>query len=308
MTASTQLHHPWLVAVWPGMGSVALSAGYYLLAKLGMHLLLEYEARELFDVDHVEVRDGIIQSGARPRNRFFVWHDPHARHDLVLFLGEAQPPLGKNLLCHKLVAYARQLGVERVFTFAAMATPMRPNARPRVFAAATNRANLCELKRLDLTVLENGRIGGLNGVMLGTAAEQGLPGVCLLGEMPHLFGQFPFPRASHAILEVFAALADLELDLTELAEQVLQVEEQLGGLLARVQQEYDEQVAGDDEVPNQIPSEHRLSPAASQRIEQLFEQARCDRSQAFVLKQELEHLGVFKDYEDRFLDLFKRPG
>jgi len=26
------------------------------------------------------------------------------------------------------------------------------------------------------------------------------------------------------------------------------------------------------------------------------------------LKQELERLGVFKDYEDRFLDLFQRPG
>jgi hypothetical protein len=37
------------------MGSVALSAGYYLLAKLGMHVIAEYQAREFFDVDQVEV-------------------------------------------------------------------------------------------------------------------------------------------------------------------------------------------------------------------------------------------------------------
>jgi hypothetical protein len=31
-----------------------------------------------------------------------------------------------------------------------------------------------------------------------------------------------------------------------------------------------------------------------------------DRSKAFELKQELDRLGVFKEYEDRFLDLFKK--
>ena len=33
-----------------------------------------------------------------------------------------------------------------------------------------------------------------------------------------------------------------------------------------------------------------------------------DRSRAFELKQELDRLEVFKEYEDRFLDLFKKPG
>ena len=37
-------------AAWPGMGAVAISADYYLMAKLGMHLLAEYPAREFFDL------------------------------------------------------------------------------------------------------------------------------------------------------------------------------------------------------------------------------------------------------------------
>jgi len=36
MPEKPQLTHPWLVAVWPGMGHVALNAGVYLLAKLSM--------------------------------------------------------------------------------------------------------------------------------------------------------------------------------------------------------------------------------------------------------------------------------
>ena len=34
-------HNPWFVAVWPGMGNVAVNAGIYLLAKLGMHVVAE---------------------------------------------------------------------------------------------------------------------------------------------------------------------------------------------------------------------------------------------------------------------------
>src|SRR5256885_970408 len=165
------------------MGAVALNAGVYLLAKLGMSVIAEFDAGDLFDVDQVEVKDGIIQPARRPRNRFFLWTDPEHKHDLVVFLGEAQPPIGKYPFCRQLVAYAKELGVERVFTFAAMATPMRPEHRSRVFGAATDEETLGELKRLELEVLESGNISGLNGVLLGAAAESDLHGACLLGEM-----------------------------------------------------------------------------------------------------------------------------
>ena len=102
-----QTEKPWLVAVWPGMGNVAISAGYYLMAKLGMHLLAEFPAQELFDVEHVEVKDGLIRPGRLPRSRFFVWNDPRGKHDLVVFIGEAQPPLGRYVFCHRLIEFAQ---------------------------------------------------------------------------------------------------------------------------------------------------------------------------------------------------------
>jgi hypothetical protein len=42
------------------------------------------------------------------------------------------------------------------------------------------------------------------------------------------------------------------------------------------------------------------------RIEERFAISQKDRTKAFELKQELDRLGVFKDYEDRFLDLFRK--
>jgi proteasome assembly chaperone (PAC2) family protein len=307
MPAKPQLAHPWMVAVWPGMGHVALNAGVYLLAKLGMNVIAEFEAAHLFDVDHVEVKEGRVQTLRRPRNRFFVWTDPNKKHDLVLFLGEAQPPLGKYAFCQQLVEYARGLGVERVFTFAAMATQMHPEHRSRVFGAATDDQSLEELKRLELEILEDGHISGLNGVLLGVAAETGLHGACFLGEMPHIFSQLPFPKASLAILEVFTTITGIELDFTELGEQARVMEEQLGGLLAQVEKTYGQQLATEEEAYSPEPAtEERVSSGDKDRIEALFEQAFQDRSKAFELKQELDRLGLFKEYEDRFLDLFKK--
>ncbi len=119
-----------------GRGHVVLNAGVYLLAKLSMSLATEYEASDLFDVDHVEVKGGIIQAGRRPRNRFLVWKAPDRRHDLVVFLGEAQPPIGHYAFCRRVLASARELGAERVFTFTAMATQMHPQHPSRVLGRA----------------------------------------------------------------------------------------------------------------------------------------------------------------------------
>ena len=310
MEKQQHLNDPWLVAAWPGMGAVAISAGYYLMAKLGMHLLAEFPAREFFDPERVEVKAGLILTGRLPRSRLFLWHDPKKKHDLIVFIGEAQPPSKGGAFCSQLVGHARQLGVQRVFTFAAMATPMRPEHDSRVFGAAIDPASLEEFKRLDLHPLEEGHISGLNGVLLGVAADGGMRGGCLLGEMPHVFSQFPFPKASLAVLKAFTAMAGVTLDFTELQDQATQVEKGLEDFLHRLEQSVEhpegmDAKAGDPET--ETPEPH-LSARDKQRLDELFAIARKDRSRAYELKQELDRLKVFHEYEDRFLDLFKEPG
>lgn len=329
-----KLNRPWLVAVWPGMGHVALNAGVYLLSKLNMTAVAEFESGDLFDVTAVDVKEGVIQPARRPRNRFFVWADPNHRHDLVVFLGEAQPPVGKLPFCRQVIDYARDLGIERVITFAAMATQMRPEHPSRVFGASTDVEGVNELRELGLKILDDGNIGGLNGVLLGAAGAGGLRGSCFLGEMPQVFAQVPFPKASLAILEAFSRLTRIDIDLTELEEQAHAVEEQLESLLERVEQQYGQQPEGGEEDEEgtdfsddsgdedeadeddeegvegyryEEPEDPVPTPTVS-RIEELFARAAGDRSKAFELKRELDRLGLFKQYEDRFLDLFTHGG
>ncbi len=79
------LNNPWLVAVWPGMGSVAGVAGSYLIDALKPEPAGAIPEREFFSVSAVDVHNGIARTGTLPRNMFFVWRDPRwqARPDLL---------------------------------------------------------------------------------------------------------------------------------------------------------------------------------------------------------------------------------
>ena len=89
------------------------------------------------------------------------------------------------------------------------------------------------------------------------------------------------------------------------------MEEQLGEILSQVEDKLGQSFtpADDEEKPQQpLSALEKLSDDDRRRLDQLFVQAKSDRKKAFELKQELDRLTVFKDYEDRFLDLFKKPG
>ena len=300
-----------LVAVWPGMGHVALTAGYYLMSKLRMREAESLRTPDLFDVDHVDVHEGLLRLGRRPRNRLFLWKDPAGRRDLAVFIGEAQPPTRSLEFCGRLLDHTARLGVKRVFAFAALATEMHPRAISRVVGVANSPEGLPELRDRGVDLLPDGRIKGLNGVFLGAAAERNLPGVGLLGEMPGYATSVPFPKASKAVLETFATLEGLDLDLRELDEYGRSIEDQLVEALQKVQRaaaargEPAEEEPEEEDTEAEGPEEpEEATPGDRRRIEAMFEEARRDRGKAFELKRELDQRGLFAEYEDRFLDLF----
>ncbi len=326
-TMAEQQRETWLIGVWPGMGNVAVGAGAYLVSKLAAKLVHEIPARELFELQHITVENGLAQPGRLPKNLVFEWRDAAAKHDLLIFLGEEQPSTGGYGFCHRLLDYAQSHNVSRVVTFAAMASQLHPSSTPRVFGVATDRKLLAELKSLETTILKEGQVGGLNGVLLAVAAERSIPGMCLMGELPYFAAGIANPKASLAVLEVFAALAGIEIDFDDLRQHAAEVEKGLIELMEKLQDAAQHQAEGmgeggftipefarsdDDEDDEPEPAaenekkQSKLDYRSRRRIEELFDQANHDRSKAFQLKQELDRLGVFEQYEDRFLDLFKK--
>ncbi|MFO0830015.1 MAG: PAC2 family protein [Phycisphaerales bacterium] len=333
-TQPTKKPGAWLVAAWPGMSGVAVMSAGYLVQHLGLQQVAELPSRDHFDVNEVAVKDGLLLPIQLPRGIFFRGSAPGIGRDLIVFLGEAQPTDGLHAYAQELIAMAQSMGVERVVTFASMASGLHPSQNPKVTGVATDHAMLEELRLAEVEPLREGQIGGLNGVVLAVAAERGIPGFGLLAEIPFFAAAVPNPKAVRAALSVFSVLTRIDISLTELDEQAVAVDQALIAALERMKAEQEkrgeseeeeseegEESPEEGEAPQEAPPEtptEAAAPSAAppdepkldfesrRRIERLFDEARKNPAKAMDLKRELDRLGIFAKYEDRFLDLFRR--
>ena len=141
---------------------------------------------------------------------------------------------------------------------------------------------------------------------------QNIEAVCLLGQLPYYTVTIPNPRSSKAVLDVLCKMLDLDVDMSNMDVLIKDSDDEIEQLVKSSEQM--------EEMMGNMPSEslHSISEAGDKvksiedemksrrHIEQLFKQTERDRSTVAELKAELDRLDLFKEYEDRFLGLFKK--
>lgn len=324
ITKKPKLKKPVLICVWPGMGEVAFKLGIYLKDKLKMEEFATLEADELFPATGVWIENSLIQLPKPPAGAFYFYKSQHRLNkdstidgsvsDIILFISSAQPLLeqAKNY-CNKILSLSKELKVKRVFTFAALPQTIDHTAPAEVWFAASSKKLLEELTGLQIGLkpLISGQVSGLNGLLLGVAKEMGLDGVCLLGEIPLFMIQIENPRSSLSILEKLKKILKIEVDSGQLIEQVKFMEQEIEKLIDFIQSpEQEKSPIGQEEIDkikNALTLYTKLPQSAREKIEKLFQEVKTDIAKAAELKKELDNWNVYKEYEDRFLDLFKKP-
>ena len=225
----------------------------------------------------------------------------------MLFEGEAQVagPAAIELL-NSLLDLCQKAGVQRILTGASFPMPMSHRDPSIVYGVATDGRMLTDLTNTGLHPMSAGQISGLNGLILGHAAQRNIPAACLLATMPVYAVSLPNPKATRAVAAALTAILGIATDFTKLdmdiacMEKKLEaIETKLGELSLSSQDEEEEALPGPE--PPTAPPHHVL-----RRIEHLFAESGEDRTKAYILKQELDRWDLYKKYEDRFLDLFKQ--
>ncbi len=302
------LKKPCLIAAWPGMGNVAITAVNYLKDQLGAQPLMDFTSESYFTPTNATVSKQIILPPKLPKNRFYYYKSSQSKHDLLIFIGNLQPIAHREYdFSLEILKIAQNLGVQKVYTTAAAPTDMHFKDESRVFAVPNHKDILKELMEYHVHFMSEGTIAGMNGLLISIAAEKQMQGVCLLGEIPFFTAQIEYPKASVAILEVLTKILKIKLDLVDLELYATKKEkeiEPLANLLAKENAESETQER-EENIPNpesQVPKSIRL------KIEKMFRQAELDKTykSKMRLKEELDSWGLFNDYLDRFLDLFKK--
>ena len=307
-----RLKNPNMIAAWPGMGNVALRATVFLKDKLQAKEFAQLDPAEFFYPADILIEQALVKIPELPKGKFYWWEDKISKESIIIFISDAQVTPEKSYdYANKIIDVALDFNVKRIFTFAAMPVPIDHFHKPEVWGAATHKRLIEELKRHRIKSMTTGQISGLNGLFLGVAKERGLSGMCLLGETPLYTIQIENPKASLAVLEKLTFLLNIKVDLNELNLAGRIMEEEIEKLIDYIKTSPEERAKPISEeeiekIKKMLSAQSKIPDSAKRRIEQLFSQSQKEISKTSELKKELDNWNVYKEYEDRFLDLFKK--
>ncbi|MGC8849170.1 MAG: PAC2 family protein [Candidatus Bathyarchaeia archaeon] len=201
-----------LVAAWPGMGMLATISADYHRKQLDAVYIGELETLH----NSVTFKDGILALTT-------FKHKIYQADRILICIGESQPLSTPEVydLAEQLIDFAKRYRVARVYTIAASLSPF--TGEPKVFGVATSEKVVGELETYKVPpVMGEGKITGLNGVLLGVAAKNGLEGVCLLGQIRYV--DIPQARTALNVLKYLVKMLDVTIDLRELEEEAAKIE------------------------------------------------------------------------------------
>ncbi len=306
-----KLKSPIMICAWPGMGEVAIRAAAHLKDSLQFKEFAKLEAPDYFEPSAILVKNGVLELPKLTGGVFYYYKNPGKAEDIILFVSDMQPNLGSGIAyATEIIKFAEKNAVKSIYTFAAMSVPTDHSQASKVWIAMTSKKLLQIFKGLNLKILNEGQVSGLNGLILGVGKTKGIEGVCLLGEIPIYTIQIENPKASIAVLEVLDKVLNLGLDFKPLRERAKFVEEEINKLIGYIKGEITPTgpLSEDDieKIKKELSAFTKLPESARKKIEELFKLAAEDLTKAVELKKELDAWSVFKEYEDRFLDLFHK--
>ena len=218
-TEKPTLKNPTLIAAWPGMGMLAIMSADYLVQKL--------DAKQFAEIRNPS-NDIYFKEGTGKLSQYThrFYYNKGKQGDLIICGGEIQPQSLSEIheLANQVLDVAEELGAKRVYTVAALANPH--DVKPRVFGVV-NKPELREfLKENSVQLAEgDGRITGLNGLLIGIAEQKQMEGICLLCEIRYL--DIPQPRSVQSVLSTLTRLLGIEIDMSEMEQQAEEMEQKL---------------------------------------------------------------------------------
>jgi uncharacterized protein (TIGR00162 family) len=219
---------PVLVCGLPGSGYVGKLAADHLVSSMKLKKVAEYSS-PTFPPQVSVKEDGTVDP---PRGELYFAQIKGK--GVFVFTADAQPTTseGEYELSDAVVKFAKKCGTKKVYTMAAYITGSFANS-PRVFGAGTSRAVADSLSEKGVTLMKDGGISGMNGLLIGLAALRGLEGACLLGETS---GYVVDAGASKAVLEMLSEVVGLPVDTSKLKEKAEETQKVISQLQAMAEQ------------------------------------------------------------------------
>ena len=208
------LRRPLLVAAfsgWNDAGDAATGAADWLIRQNDPLRIATIDPDEHIDYQshrpQVELIDGVTRAVKWPANDCFAV--TFGERDVVVLRG-IEPNLRWKSFCNAVLDVASGTGCEMVVTLGALLGDVPHTRAVRVTGTASDPALI---NGLELTRSQYEGPTGIVGVLHDACRASGLRSASLWAPVPHYVSSPPNPPATRALLERFAQLAELDLDL-----------------------------------------------------------------------------------------------
>ncbi|MCD6362078.1 MAG: PAC2 family protein, partial [Armatimonadetes bacterium] len=175
-----------------------------------------------------------------------------------------EPHIRWGSFCEAIFQVTRGAGIERIIFVGSVASTVPHTREPRMHATMTNEAARPELEALGVSFTTYEGPSSIVTLLADKASEMGIDFTTLVVDIPHYpFVEMPtYPRSILRALDVVGRLLGLELDLSDLRaaddavrsklDAVMEENEEFRELVTRLEDAYDMEQSGDEELLRQL--------------------------------------------------------
>ena len=240
-----------LVCGLPGMAYVGKIPVDYIIQQLKAELIGEVYSKH-FPPYVIINKDGLVEL---LRNEIHCVEGNSGRF-IVFLSGNAQAfsPEGQYEIVECVLDWATEKNVKRVISIAALVTD-KPFDVPSVYCTTTSPVLLEEVKALGVQPLDQGIIGGENGLIIGLAKKKNIEGICLLtethGYQTPTGEYFMDPRTAPATLKILTQMLNLKVDMEPMAKRITEMDEAIAEM-AEIERRMREEMQQTSKKPSYV--------------------------------------------------------
>jgi proteasome assembly chaperone (PAC2) family protein len=229
------LRAPVMVCAFRGWNDAAAAASTALGAvatALDADLVASVDPEEFFDFQStrptITMDEGQTRRIEWPENNLYAVQIPSADRDLVLLDG-TEPNLRWRTFSETIATVADTLGVDMVITLGALIAEVS-HTLPVPITGLASSAELVEELELERSNYEGPT--GIVGVVHDLCRQNGIDSASLWAAVPHYVAAVPNPKAALALLRRLEGLTGIAVEASELEEETVDYEEQIGRAVA----------------------------------------------------------------------------
>jgi proteasome assembly chaperone (PAC2) family protein len=229
------LRSPVLVCAFRGWNDAAAAASTALGAvasSFDSELIAKVDPEDYFDFQStrptISMEAGIARRIDWPQNNLIAVRIPTAERDLVLLDG-TEPNLRWRTFSETIATAADALGVELVITLGALIAEVS-HTLPVPITGLASDPDLVDELELERSSYEGPT--GIVGVVHDLCQRAGINSASLWAAVPHYVAAVPNPKAALALLRRLEGLTGIAVEASELEEETIDYEEQIGRAVA----------------------------------------------------------------------------